>query len=73
MSPDIQPSTFNAAMTDHDRTRLVLLLKVKFVKLNYGFDSYLFQNANESIAIKTKVIEDQTDSIKKLKQVSLRA
>ena len=60
-------------MTDHDRTRLVLLLKVKFVKLNYGFDSYLFQNANESIAIKTKVIEDQTDSIKKLKQVSLRA
>ena len=60
-------------MTDHNRTGLLLLLKVKFVKLNYGFDSYLFQNANESIAIKTKVIEDQTDSIKKLKQVSLWA
>ena len=58
-------------MTDHNGTGLLLLLKLNFVKLNFGFDSYLFQNANESIAIKTKVIEDQTDSIKKLKQVSL--
>ena len=32
---------------------------------------YLFQSANETIAIKSKVIEDQTDSIRKLKQVSL--
>ena len=29
-----------------------------------------FQNANETIAIKAKVIEDQTDSIRKFKQVS---
>lgn len=34
------------------------------------YASFFFQNANETIAIKAKVIEDQTDSIRKLKQVS---
>lgn len=31
----------------------------------------MFQSLNETISIKSKVIEDQTDSIRKLKQVSL--
>ena len=30
------------------------------------------QNANETASIKSKIIEDQTDSIKKLRQVSIR-
>ena len=35
--------------------------------------NYLFpQNANETASIKSKIIEDQTDSIKKLRQVSSR-
>ena len=47
------------------------------IMMIFGYDVFVVsqllfpQSASETISIKSKVIEDQTDSIRKLKQVSI--